>query len=503
MLFTILLVDDESNERTGIRFLIEKFNLPLSVMEASNGNDALAYIQTHAVDILLTDIKMPYMDGLELAKQVFELNPLIKIVIFSSYGEFEYAKRALEANAVNYLLKPVEVDEFVKVLRGVIAECEAQKLQQKKEKARLEADRKQQLYQMLTGAKFQADLTPANTELLPGKWFSLINIETRNSVFLTKENEFLHLVKTYAPEEFMYVNTYPNAAYLIFYGDNRLSEPVLEEFAQKLRRDLHQVLGEYNSILIGEAFEDVKKLTAQAAFLDKLRSDIFEGDAGVLFAAKMAGSNNYYAEDIEECRRVIIEAIAHKDMDETALRIQRLVTSLHKEKALSLVYMHHIFYDLITRLYQTQGIFDTALIQKRIGQAAQSGSKEELSNVFREIMAEVTRSQDALDTGGIARNVMKIIEQEYRKDISLEYIAEKVHLSPAYLSYIYKQETGTNIIKKLADYRMTKAKELLVDSRMKIADIAKECGYSNPSYFNRLFKNMYGMTPTQYREKAL
>ncbi|MDL2323948.1 response regulator [Ruminococcaceae bacterium OttesenSCG-928-A16] len=499
-MLTILLVDDESNERTGIRFLIEKYKLPLKVMEAANGKDALEYIRSRPVDILLTDIKMPYMDGLELAKEVFGYNPLIKIIIFSSYGEFEYAKMALEANVVNYLLKPIEVDEFVRVMQGVINECEKQQLQQKQEKERKKADQQQILYQLLTGARFGGASLPKGNNILPGRWFVLFNIETRNSMFLVKENEFLRLVQTHAPVAFNYINTYPNAAYLVFYGNRKLGEDVLENFAQKLRRDIHQVLEEYNSILIGKEFEGVENLAAQAALLNKLRAGIFEGDAGVLFAEKMAENNNYYAENIEECRKIIVEAIAHKDMDETALRIQRLVASLHNEKAISLVYMHHIFYDLVTRLYQAQGIYDNALIQKRIEQVVQSGGLQELSSLFREIMAEVMENSEAMDGAGVAHNVMQIIEREYSKDISLEYIAEKVHLSPSYLSYLYKQETGTNIIKQLADYRMAKAKDLLSDSRMKIADIARLCGYANPSYFNRLFKNMYGITPTKYRE---
>jgi two-component system response regulator YesN len=105
-MYKILIVDDESIEREGISFLIEKYKLPLEVAQATNGKTALEYMRTHPIDILLTDVKMPQMDGLELARHTFEKYPDVRILVFSAYGEFEFAKKAMAAQAVSYLLKP-------------------------------------------------------------------------------------------------------------------------------------------------------------------------------------------------------------------------------------------------------------------------------------------------------------------------------------------------------------------------------------------------------------
>jgi len=498
----ILLVDDEAIERTGIRFLIHKYQIPLSVAEAVNGKEAIEYIKSHNVDILLTDVKMPYMDGLELAKEVFQYDASIKIVIFSSYGEFEFAKKALEANAVTYLLKPIDVDEFVELMHNLIMECEELQLSLQKEKDREETGQKQLLYQLLTGTRFQANTASIDIkDLLPGKWLSLIHLETRNGIFVEKEDEVLQLLRTYIPVDFTYVNIYPNDAFLILRSKTRLSEEVLSGFTQKLCNALQQVFNESSTILIGPCFKEHGEISKQAALLHRVRTDIFKGDSGILFAEKLMVGSNYYEEEMEECRKSIVNAISRRDMGETSLMIQRLITILHKVKALSLVYLHHVFYDLISRLYLTAGIGDNALIHMRIEQVVQCAGQEELSALFAEIMKEVAHNEQCLDGEGIAFHVKRVIELEYNKDISLEYIAEKVHLSPAYLSYLYKQETGHNIIKQLTDYRMEKAKELLQDKHKKIVEVAKACGYANPSYFNRMFKNLYGITPTQYREK--
>ena len=116
----VLIVDDEREEREGIAYLLEKYGYPVEAVQASNGAEASKYIRSHEIDILFTDVKMPVMNGLDLAKEVNELRPHVKIIIFSAYGEFEYAKQALEANAVSYLLKPIEIDEFRRLMDDVI-----------------------------------------------------------------------------------------------------------------------------------------------------------------------------------------------------------------------------------------------------------------------------------------------------------------------------------------------------------------------------------------------
>ncbi|MFD2328089.1 response regulator [Cohnella sp. GCM10020058] len=128
----ILVVDDQRIERTGIQFLIREYRLELEVVEAENGEAALDYIRHHDLDILFTDIRMPFMDGLSLAEQTRKLKPDVKIVIFSAYGEFEYAKKAMELHVHHYVLKPVQDEEFLNAMRSVLELCE----KEKQEKAR-------------------------------------------------------------------------------------------------------------------------------------------------------------------------------------------------------------------------------------------------------------------------------------------------------------------------------------------------------------------------------
>ena len=132
-MISILIVDDEKLERNGIKFLLKKEEKEYQIIEAVNGKDALGILQKQKVDILFSDIKMPYMNGLELSQQAMELYPDLQIIIFSGYNDFSYAREALRYGVMDYVLKPVDPVEFKKTLDKVIHNIENQKEMLKKQ----------------------------------------------------------------------------------------------------------------------------------------------------------------------------------------------------------------------------------------------------------------------------------------------------------------------------------------------------------------------------------
>ena len=136
-MITILIVDDEKLERRGVRFLLKREEGEFQILEATNGKDALGVLESNHVDILFSDVKMPYMNGLELTKAVREDHPDMEIVIFSGYNDFSYAKEALRYGVVDYVLKPVDPEEFHKtfqrVMENISSKIEKKEQQEKKE----------------------------------------------------------------------------------------------------------------------------------------------------------------------------------------------------------------------------------------------------------------------------------------------------------------------------------------------------------------------------------
>lgn len=466
-MYRILLVDDEASERSGVRFLIERYGFPLSVTEAANGKQALETIEKHPVDILLTDVKMPYMDGLELARRVNEAFPQIRIIVFSAYGEFEYAKKAMEANAVNYLLKPIHVNEFHRVITGVIAGLDEQHALLSKRQERLMTDKKLFLSGMLAG-RVPAD--EAATERLKvfgidlaGKHMALLQIETQGSYFAEHETPFLTLLSAYAPCETEYVNSYPNAASLLLYQRTRLDRDTLRAFAEKLAGDMMRLHGETVSILMGDDIKALSDLPSEAGRMATLRTRMFGWESPVIFASDLAEPEQSSCEDIERQRMTVEQAIEAKDTALIERETQRLLDVMMAHKTLSNAYIHHVFCDLIGKLYTGYGFYDSLTVQRQIAKLTLCRGRRAVLMLFSEILGEIAarRREDAADVGYAVTRVTRMIKNEYADDLSLDYLAERVGLAPAYLSFVFKRETGENLIKFITDYRMERAKELL------------------------------------------
>ena len=125
------------------------------------------------------------------------------------------------------------------------------------------------------------------------------------------------------------------------------------------------------------------------------------------------------------------------------------------------------------------------------------GMLKEYQEAVGMLLAQISAKEDK---SGIISEIKNIVELDYRRDIGLDYVADKVNLSPTYVSYLFKKETGQTLVKYITDKKMDRAKKMLGDRNLKIMQVAKSCGYENQSYFNKLFKNYFGVTPKQYRE---
>ena len=123
-MYRVLIADDEKIGRKGVHFLLDQMEEELDIVEAKNGKEALEYIQNHSLDILLTDIKMPFLDGIGLIQEAVKIHPQLKIAIFSGYSDFEYAKKALSLGVLEYILKPVNPEEFKTTIQRIIAEVD-------------------------------------------------------------------------------------------------------------------------------------------------------------------------------------------------------------------------------------------------------------------------------------------------------------------------------------------------------------------------------------------
>lgn len=507
-MFRILLVDDEKTEREGIRFLIDKFALPLKVAEASNGKKALEYIREHPVDILLTDVKMPYMDGLELARAANGYNSNLVIIIFSAYGEFEYARQACEVNAVNYLLKPIEVEEFRSVMEKVIAICRERKQWEEKKESLLVAD-KSLLFLKLMSPKASCEEIGKSLEAygvhLQNKHMAVVCIETERNYFEHHYDEFLKVLEKEVPMGYEYINQYPNLANILLYDGSRMEQEEIERAAEKIYRAMTRLGDGKVSMIVGRRCFGWKDFGKNIQEIERLREDTFSCFSGVIYAGKVHRGKEERLTQTERMKQDVLASIRNRDLDMVKEQMAAYLRCLKDEKSSSAMYAKYTFLDIVKALYEEYGIYHKGILFETTEEIMGCSGLDEVEDAFYRVMEKAGSMQQGkeADVSQTVAEIIRMVKNEYMEDLSLEGIAGKVCLTPAYVSYIFKQETGVSLIKYLTDYRMQQAKALLEQGKLKIVGVGKACGYPNQSYFNRLFKNHFGVTPKQYRERKL
>ncbi|EOS23419.1 hypothetical protein C806_02924 [Lachnospiraceae bacterium 3-1] len=500
----ILIVDDQREEREGIAYLLEKYKYPVETVQASNGAEASRYIRSHEVDILFTDIKMPIMNGLDLAKEVNEYDPQIKIIIFSAYGEFEYAKQALVANAVSYLLKPIEIDEFRQLMDDVIDSINKRKVLYEKKQQDDMQNRKNLLYKVLTSGRVEEKEEERLCEILFPKEntiYGFLDIEFMGNYFERQEDEFLHFVKMYLGDQAKYIGIYPNKAFLILPYVNRKS---LEEQLKKLLRDIKTQTGDECLILISSQVTEIHDLIEQLKRMNEIHMEVLGYGDQIIAVADYYNRTEYYAADVEIASKQLVTAIESKNPDLVREQNKKFISCICSLEKVSRLYIQNLLYSIVKAVYD---IVPGTVYEKVLILAEALFQENDLKTMLKEYERIIEFMMDSLenekvDESRIVQNIKNLVEKEYMKDISLNYVADKVNLAPAYVSYIFKKETNQTLVKFITDVKMQKAKQLLEEGNLKIVQIGRACGYGNQSYFNRLFKNYYGVTPKQYREKV-
>lgn len=504
-MFRIVLVDDEREEREGIAYLIGKYGYPLQITYAGNGKEALNYIYHHEVDILFTDVKMPVMDGLELAKLVYEYDPEIKIIIFSAYGEFEYAKQALEANAVSYLLKPIELDEFQKLMTNVLHTITAEK---EEKRYREEKDRyyfNNILYKAFTMSKVNRyEMNDIHTYLFGhGDACIPVHIEFMDSFFDLHEDEFMRCAWMYLGKELNYIECYPNEAYILLHNKKLHQKKELSEQLSKIFRDIRNTLSSDNQsmVIVGRSVSTVEELLAQQKRIKHIQDEVFGYHDKIIFADDYYTNAEHYAEDIELISRDLRESIDIVDAELIEKESGNLVSAVEKSGQISRIYIQNMLYSMIKALcdkVRPENLDELLVRAERLFQMKDPGGMlKEYQEAVGMLLAQISAKEDK---SGIISEIKNIVELDYKRDIGLDYVAEKVNLSSTYVSYLFKKETGQTLVKYITDKKMDRAKKMLGDRNLKIMQVAKSCGYENQSYFNKLFKNYFGVTPKQYRE---
>lgn len=537
-MYKVFLVEDEVIVREGIRNNIfwEQAHYTLAG-EASDGEIALSMILDIKPDILITDIRMPFMDGLTLSKIVKKTLPWIKIIILSGHDEFEYAREAVSLGIDEYLLKPVSSSEMKSALEKIAARIDEDKEMFNNIK-KLEAQigfqtdilRDRWLSDFIDGkisaAKFIEQEKEFGLDLIARSYIvlvaELINNNEKEQQFIQAKIIAQSIIREYADCIYFWKN---EKSFVIIIKEmvatNEESLASLKEsayaIAQALKYELERntkyslVIGIGNTVLrtgeIAASYSMARKIIEHG--ITKGVSHIVDADTFNNNNSSLPSSSfnpSPLANVTGDIFLTKLKYAAKKDVDSIMQEYTKVLGDNFNDNQLLIIF---IFGEIIvagSKIVEALGgdiasVAPFSLNQESI--QVITGSKEIFDEKVKAFLFAVIEYRDSRTSGryqSVIVKTKKYIDENYSSaDLSLYSTAFYVGISPNHLSTVFSQETGEKFIEYLTRVRIEKAKELLRSTTMKSADITYEVGFSDPHYFSSIFKKNTGLSPREYR----
>lgn len=513
----LLIVDDEKLTREGLSKSCNWKSLGINnIYEADDGINGLDNVKKYQPDILLTDVRMPRMDGIELAEKVQKLLPNCCIIFMSGYSDKKYLKAAIKLKAINYIEKPINSQEVKETIMEAIKNINMQKLN----KHSIDIQKNEIISNLVHNLNYSNSKsnctkymkqfenlglhvtynTYFNSVLFKiiraNEGFNLKYIENYLVKYLNVNSKKIHQIHTLKQNDFFIFHLFYNIDTSFSHIQNILNQLALELSKLctfficigKRVKGINKIYESYNSAVIllqNSFFHDMNRVLTYVnndCSVSTIPDDI-ESRLSVSLNNKDEESTKLLLNDIYlklKGNRKILPNIAKEfyyklflKLEEAGLNIHEAVTDFHKENhstlntimnCETLNELHHLLMNVVHKFFQESN----------------NNSEENLTIVY----------------------IKEYISKNYKDNrLSIKSISDFIRLSPSYVCTIFKNETYKTLNQYITEYRIEKAKNLLLDPRNKITDISFQVGYTDGNYFSKSFKKLVGSSPTEFREK--
>ena len=532
-LYRIILVDDEEEVRKGIIRKIDWEALGFQVVgDAENGQDALEKIEQLEPDVVMTDIRMPYMDGLTLTSWIRQKYPSVKVLIFSGFDDFEYAQQAIKLNVTEYILKPVNVEELTRILNSVRENLD-QEIEQRRDVDRLRESylsslpilRELFLNDMVRGnmpaENIRQKLEEYKIDILGAeKWLTaVINVENEASeesgLTLHQEKELIPIsVKSLLEDnlkDYCRFTAFNSAVgvTLIAAVDGEREQTSLIDLLGDVCKEIRRILQVTVTIGIGYFSRELKQLpAAYQSAVDALGYREIVGTGKTIYINDMepVSRGKLQLETRDEADLIAVVKFGTREKIEAAAKnfAARMEGARVHMRQLQVYQMSII--NCLIRLMQQQDLELGAMFgtDEMYGKVIYGNMKpEEFASVITEVGCRMNeamnRERDKTAKKVILEAKQYILDHYQDPELSVDVMCRQLHMSPAYFSTVFKRETGQTYIAYLTEVRLDKAVELLNTTDDKTYVIAQKVGYQEQNYFSYVFKKRFGISPTKFR----
>jgi len=514
-MLNIIIVEDEQRIVAGLTRYIDWGQLGLCLIGTySNGRDALYAIHTDLphVDIVISDIKMPHMSGIDLLRAVREHDERIRFIMISGHDEFSFAQNALKYGADDYILKPIDLDYLVNVLKKLT----------KKIQEDLVLSKKADMADDLKCAEFFHDLMHYDTQFInlekvselsidPNNYYTVIQFSRHESItskqdysyfkaFDTSLNEFIFAFSGSA--SVIVTNHNPVDKITVLYSTDK---KILEATHARIKQnDVYTISGNTLDICVSQIVYSLKEINTaykqcqisrSMQFIDPSKHVVFykdlnladskssEFDCIALFKAIKQYEEFSIDSEINRLRKILMGLKNYSDVLLTINRVLLEITRVSTDIAPQIVQLTS-FKQQIERMLLCQDINEKLVVFKDICVTIASAIKKNTAD----------KNKYALN------RAIEYIHKSYSNpSLSVDDVAQYAYISTSYFSALFKKMTGMTFVEYLTDVRIKKACELLMNPNLHIYEIAQSIGFSNQTYFNTIFKRIIGVTPTEYR----
>lgn len=525
-MFKILVADDEDVIRKGIITILKReLDTDICYLEAENGIEALTLCKEHSPQLAITDIRMPFCDGLNFIKSVTETGHPPTFIILSGYADFEYAKMAIKLGVKEYILKPIKKQELVTLVEGYVKNLtdESQRINEKFDREHDNKKVAETLKQKLL--KYLLDCIDADeAKKYLGELSDL-------GVCFNKKFLLSAMIQYQVDEE--------NKDYIDFAVKNITDEVLMQE----TRMD-YLLTVEYDSGRIVAIFEGLKResilLSAKQA-LSKVCSlirkylsvDVFTGIGDVIYGSTLlhksfksaceavnfklygTGKNVQLFSEIVICTKYEpvnfneliqpLENIKSAQIVTVFEKLNNLPPSLQALSAIEQSYTQ-LIKTIDDELIKYNSVNKTESVVKpplffRVWSFQQL--KQEVIKYLKQVHEFACEARIEVPNKKLIVEVFQYVKENASSDINLNMVAEYFDRTPAYMSALFKKGTGIGFSEYITNIRMNMAKQILKDTSIPIGEVSGLCGYLNSKYFSVVFKNTFGESPVSYRQNHL
>lgn len=529
----VLIVDDEIVIRLGLRSMIHWEENGYSIIgEASDGSKALELVHAQAPHIVITDIKMPVMDGIELIKEIIKIKKPPKVIVLSSHNDFELVREAMKLGAVDFLLKmELEPARLLCVLDDTREKIMLES-GQSEERGLLERSVRKNIY-LLRGALFQNIINRTSSDREIRESFDILSIQLQGNqlccLFLKANN-------------YEYYSKFNDADHQVLsFSVINITEEILNEAYTGYCFEIER--GQYCAVIAMEHYAASEIVTTSRQIIDMLRKYInIEVNVGVSrpfqdikelgSAFREAGGAAEYSMSFpgkkvalwEECKYAVNMKGDRYSMFRQKEKLNQILECFQKD--LLIEYFNHLkaevssialeaealsqlcveFYYILMEFIQKHELEPKQLLKRSnisVKQLVHMESYSAFTLWLEQVQNDLTDYFEENDSNlpRMIAKAKKYIEEYHARDITLKEVANVVNLSSSYFSNLFTQHTGWSYTDYLIKVRIDKAKELLKQTDLKVHEIGEMVGYPNCVYFTRLFKKMTGETPMEYKSR--